>query len=412
MDQDQIKFILNTDQSLIAREVPSQRILEISIQAPKAVAQNHRPALNLALILDRSGSMSGEKLAYVKRAAQHVLDLLEEQDRIALVAYDDEINLISPSVQVTHHVRKTLKSRIAEIDAGASTNLSGGWLAGCQEVAASTKGDILNRALLLTDGLANVGIVDLEELAQHAKELSRRGISTTTFGVGEGFNEHLLEAMANQGGGNFYYIATPHLIPELFQREFKELAAVTASEVELIVEMPPHVHAQVPGGWRVELSEGQMRIFVGSLYSTQQADLFIKLLTPPAESQDQLLFKVTLIAKNESSEPVELKSEVTFAYTSLQAAEAAPKSRQLMERFAAVDLAESTTEALKLERLGKNKQAGQVMAQAIAANAPFLPMAQVEEYGDMTERMKHGMAEADRKQSHYQAYNQKRGKIK
>ncbi len=412
MDQNQIVLSLNIDQALIAREVPSQRVLEISIHSPKAASQNLRPALNLALVLDRSGSMSGEKLVYVKRAAQHVLDLLEEQDRVALVVYDDEVKLISPSVQVTPAVRQSLKRQIGELEAGASTNLSGGWLAGCQEVADAIQPETINRALLLTDGLANLGIVDLEELAQHAKELCRRGVSTTTFGVGEGFNEHLLEAMANQGGGNFYYIDTPNQIPELFQREFKELSAVTARDVEVVLDIPEHVHAQILGGWRVETVEQQMRIFVGSLFSTQQVDLYVKLLTPPMNAQDQLAFSVTLTGKDEQSEHVELKSAVTFTYASLQQTDAEPKSRQVMERFAAVDLADTATAALKLERLGQNKQAGQIMFESIAANSPYMPSAQVDLYDDMAERMKRGMAEVDRKQSHYQAYTQKRGKVK
>lgn len=412
MDNKELRFNLNTDQPLIARGVPSQRVLEIALEAPVAAQQNTHPPLNLALVLDRSGSMSGEKLEYVKRAAVHVLDLLQEQDRVALVAYDDEISLLSPSVPVTAENRVELKRQISRLEAGASTNLSGGWLAGCQEIAATAKSDSLNRALLLTDGLANAGITDLEELAQHAKELSRRGVSTSTFGVGEGFNEHLLEAMANQGGGNFYYIASPSAIPELFQREFKELAAVTAREVRINLIIPAHVHAQVLGGWQMEQKEGNLTIFVGSLYAAQHVDIYLKLLMPQSDGLDRLEFHADLTASDENAASIQLHAEIVFEYASLQTAESAPKSMPVLERFAAVDLAETATQALKLERMGKNDRAGQILKQSIAANAPFLPAAQVDLFDDMAERMKRGMAENDRKSSHYAAYNQKRGKEK
>jgi len=86
MEKNSLKLSLNSEQTLIAREVPSQRVLEISIQAPTIETTKSRPPLNLALVIDRSGSMSGEKLEYVKQAAAFVVDRLEENDRCALVA--------------------------------------------------------------------------------------------------------------------------------------------------------------------------------------------------------------------------------------------------------------------------------------------------------------------------------------
>ena len=255
MAKKSLELIVNIDQDLIAREVPSQRVLEIAVQAPDAASQTARPRLNLALVLDRSGSMSGEKLEYVKQAAIHVLDMLKEQDQVALVVFDDQINLLAPSLPVTSQNRSDLKERISSVRSGGSTNLSDGWLAGCKEIADHAENGMINRALLLTDGQANAGITDLEELAKHARELSARGISTSTFGVGMGFNEHLLEAMSNQGNGSFYYIQTPSQIPDLFTREFKELAAITARNVKL------RAHHPSPGGCdgirRVALRKGQ-----------------------------------------------------------------------------------------------------------------------------------------------------------
>jgi Ca-activated chloride channel family protein len=408
MTENQLKLTLNVDQELIARDMPSQRILEIVLQAPDSPGRLTRPSLNLALVIDRSGSMEHEKLEYVKKAAVHVLDLLSEQDRVALVAFDDEINLLSPSLPVTAENRVDLQNRIRPVEAGGSTNLSGGWLTGCQEIAASVQEGMLNRALLLTDGQANRGITELEELATHARELSRRGISTSTFGVGQGFNEHLLEAMANQGSGSFYYIETPNQIPDLFAREFTELAAVTAREVEVIVDVPAQVNASVLGGWRCETHGGQLHIYVGSLYAGRSQEIYIRLLTPPGGAISQLTFPVSVSVQGEDGETYRQRAELALQYASQAESEAAPRRQDVLQRYAGVDLADTAGEALKLERAGERDKASRLLSLSLDNNRQFADPAKVKEYEDMSRRMKHGMDEFDRKTSHQNAYNQKR----
>ena len=408
MTENNLKLHLDTDQNLIPQDIPAQRVIEISLHAPVSTGSNNRPHLNLALVLDRSGSMSGEKLEYVKLAAKHVLDMLQEQDRVAMVAYDDEISVLSTSVPVTSSNRNELKRRVSSLEIGGSTNLSDGWLAGCKEAASAAQEGTLNRSLLLTDGLANAGITDLEELAMHARELSRRGISTSTFGVGEGFNEHLLEAMSNQGGGSFYYIENPRTIPELFLREFKELSTVTARDVEIALDFPPQVSLQVLGGWRTEVTADQMRIYLGNLVSDQTQEIYIKLLTPPAGENSQLKFTAHIFGKGENGEILEVQDEISFRYENRETVEAEPRKRDVLERFGQVDLAETANEALKLERNGENEKASRMLQRSIDENASYIEPEKAKDYQHMAERMRRGMDESDRKASHYNTYNQKR----
>jgi Ca-activated chloride channel family protein len=402
---------IDTDQSLIPIDVSAQRILEIHLQAPVAVNALDRPRLNLALVLDRSGSMGGDKLSYVKQAATHVLNLLQEQDRIALITYDDKIDVLSASTGVSDTNRRELIRKIARLETGGSTNLSGGWLAGCQEAAAVAEKETINRALLLTDGEANAGIIDPEELARHAKELSNRGISTSTFGVGAGFNEHLLEAMANQGGGNFYFIDQPGSIPALFLREFKELAAVTARNVEITLDFPANWRLQVPGGWRTEFSEGRLRIFLGNLFSGQKQDIYIKLAIPATGEPANTTLKINLSGKDEKDFLFEETAGLAFQYADQAQVEAAPQNHEIVERFALVYLAEIATRALILERKGEREKASQLLSQVIEQYRKFISPDELDKFQRMAERMKHGMDEIDRKQSHYASYNQKRGKL-
>ena len=163
---------------------------------------------------------------------------------------------------------------------------------GCELVADGLKELSVNRCLLLTDGQANQGIIDAEELATHARELHRRGVSTSTFGVGRGFNEHLLEAMSNQGGGKFYFIGNPQEIPAIFAKELSELTSVVAHRVEIKTHLPEGVDATVPAGWKVERAGVDLTIFPGDLYSGQESEFYLKLNVPKEGSQKRLNLRV------------------------------------------------------------------------------------------------------------------------
>ena len=190
-----IQLRASTDNTLLDSAVPSQRIIEITLKASTAPISGNRSPLNLALVIDRSGSMAGEKLAYVKQAACHVLGLLDARDYLAIYAFDDKVRRVASSNPLTLERRDDLRRRLQQLDSGGMTNLFDGWLAGAEAVAMHLREEAINRVLLLSDGQANRGKTDLEELAHHTEELYRRGVSTSTFGVGLDYNERLLEAM-------------------------------------------------------------------------------------------------------------------------------------------------------------------------------------------------------------------------
>jgi Ca-activated chloride channel family protein len=408
---DLLTFELNVDADLISKEVPCQRIVEMAITSPAAKNQNHRLPLNLSLVIDRSGSMSGHKFEFVKQAACYALDTLREDDRVSIVAYDTEVTLIAESVFVSAAKREALKHAVQAMRIGSSTNLSGGWLRGCEEVASGLMESGVNRVLLLTDGLANVGITGLEELGMHAAQLLLRGVSTSTFGVGGGFNEHLLEYMANQGGGKFYYIDTPHNIPAIFQQEFQEMLAVTARSVEVEVEIPSGVSAQVMGSWRNELRNNSLHLWLGDLAALHRREVYLKVLTPPSLEIVQLMIQAEVSAKDEEGLSVSRQASVTLRYASQLEASQAPIRREVMERFTSVELADKSTEALKLERAGEREKAAHLLEMSMLSSAPYMTAESREDYERLSKEMRHGMDEQERKTRHQEAYlrKQRRG---
>ncbi len=410
MVDDRLTLSADCDRRLVAVEVSSQRTVEWTITAPQIRHQPDRAPLNLALVLDRSGSMRGEKLAYVQRAACHLLDLLDERDRVAAVAYDDQVTTLAPSEPITDQTRAAVKERINSLRPGGQTDLGSGWLHGCQEVAAHQRDTDVNRALLLTDGLANQGITDPEKLAHHARELRRRGISTTTFGVGQDFNEHLLEALAEEGGGHFYFIARPEQIPDVFRRELGELLTVVAREVFLSIDVPKGVAVELLGDLAHERDGDRLRIFLGDLGAGERRMLYTRVLLPPDTPGTSVVLHAQLGYADLDGHAVTLTAEQWFSYARQAEVQLAPQDKALLSRASEVEMATAAARALKLDRSGSRAQAQAVLARSLAASAPYLSAEAAATYDNLATEMHEGMSEEQRKQAHFQAYLKRRSR--
>jgi Ca-activated chloride channel homolog len=410
MENDTLNIQLNSDKTLVSNENNTERIIEIRLQAPEAHQADSRPDLNLALVIDRSGSMQGDKLEFVKQAAAHVLDQLQSHDRVALIAYDSHVQVLAPSISVSNGNRFELKQLLTTIHSGSSTNLRDGWLTGCKEIAASAQDVSINRTLLLTDGLANVGETNPEILAQHAFELQKDSLSTSTFGVGYEFNEHLLEAMANKGGGNFYFIEDPADISRIFLKEFGELVGVSALKVEVRLDLPMSMQWQVLGGWSSEYKDGSLHIYVGDMLSLKTQDIYIRLQVPVNQNVQDISLTARVFGRGKQGQVYDSQANLTLQYTGQREVQAAPENRELLERFSIVDLADTAAEALKLERKGERERASQMLNERINLNRPYVSTQDSLNYSGMSDRMKRGMDEADRKRSHQDSYRQKREK--
>lgn len=209
---------------------PSREHVLIQLKSPPNVTGRRLP-LNVALAIDRSGSMEGEPLDYVKRACSYVIDLLEPNDILSVVVFEEQVDVLVPARRV---VNKTLlKEHINRIEVGNTTNLYDGIVVGCQQVASVMSEGFVNRVLVFTDGEPTAGIKDFTSIVGQVAEQKSRGITVTALGFGPEYNEELMAGIARRSGGNYYYISRPELIPEIFRREFESLMTITARNIRL-----------------------------------------------------------------------------------------------------------------------------------------------------------------------------------
>jgi Mg-chelatase subunit ChlD len=278
-----VTFHAATDRSVIRAEANSVRFVRVQFTAPDAAHAAERPErrpLDVAVVIDRSGSMDGPKLELAKVAARRIVEALSARDRVALIVYDTGVDCLAPAAPLTADHRARLLSAIDRIEAGTATNLSGGWLTGCEEVSREFRPEAITRVLLLSDGLANAGITDHLELQQHAEALRARGVSTSTFGIGDDFDERLLEGLAHAAAGNFYYVRDAEQIPEFLTGELGEALEIIARDVQLVVSADPAIEVLSLDERRIQTRGRETRVALNDVVSRQRTEMVLRVRFP------------------------------------------------------------------------------------------------------------------------------------
>lgn len=403
-----LQLLANLDRRLVPTDRDAERYLRVQIVAPDASGVRRMP-LNVALVIDRSGSMAGTKLDKAKEAAIFCLRNLTGADRAAVVAYDDDVRVVSPSRTLTPETKNRLISEVRTIHSGGSTNLGGGWLTGAQEVANHLhEANYISRAILLSDGLANVGMVEPDELTHHAAELRLRGVSTTTMGIGADFNEDLLERMAITGGGHFYFIEDARQIPDLLQREFGEVLSTCARQVTLEVELPHGVRARLLNSFESDRDGKRIKVRLDDMIAGEVRTVIFKLSVREGAPAESLPISMSLAYNNVESGEREHARSSEASLTRARAADcdAETPNPEVLEDAALLEAALARDEALRYDRSGQHAQGAAMLAQAaghLRAMAPASPAvaAEAATLADESRQAAQGLTEMARKEMHY-----------
>ena len=344
--------------SLEAR--PERRLIRLSgghrhvdfvVTAPPAPADasDRRPSLRLALVLDRSGSMAGEKMVTARQAAIAVVERLDERDRCAVVVFDDHVDLLHEAAPVTPEVRQRLRAELTRVEARGSTALHEGWLTGARAVATDRPDEALSRVFLLTDGQANQGETDRERIASEAHGLrANAGIGTSTFGIGADYNEALLGPMAVAGGGQLHNLRSPSEITRTFVGELGELFAVTARNVVLEVEADPGVTVDVVGAYRTTARDRHVAMGLGDLIAGEARHVVVRFGFPPSRSDARLGVTVRLTVAGEPAG----EERVDFTYAEHTVCDAEPRDAAATRQVARQHADRAQREAAQLNTRG------------------------------------------------------------
>ncbi len=325
-----------------------------------------RPAMNLSLVLDRSGSMSDRgKLDYLKRSSARLIDSLDPSDRLSVVEYDDQITVLWPSDRPA--APALIKRLINDLTPRGSTNLFGGMEAGMTEVREaiprlSDEQVHISRVLLLSDGLANQGVTDPRQIAQRVRAWRAQGVSVTTLGLGRGYDEDLMEAIAENGGGRYYYVENPDQMSRIFAQELKLLYQTVAKQPVLRFKWSSEIEAFSVLGQEVTQELHENAIEIGDIYAGEQRSMLISASFSPTQLGPVALGDVEIsFVEAETGETQTISVPIKVDVSSDIAA---VKNRRNMEVAIEVSLAEAEKEhkqAVTLFESGKYEDADKRM---------------------------------------------------
>ena len=294
------------DREIVNVEGGSVRYLVISIKAPLLPPSDKpRDPINLGLVIDASGSMSGRPLDAAKRATVALLDKLAASDHLSLISFADDVVCHAEAVRLDAAGRETLTAAIRPLTTRGCTDLFGGWTGGCEAVAtrrAATEASERNHVLLLSDGHANRGETDPRQLSHHASELRKRGVFSSTIGIGQQYSPVQLQAIAEAGGGRMHDAERPEEIAEIMFAELTDALATTVDDLELALRLPTGVEAELYGTTPLNRDAEGCEILAGSLIAGGSRQLVVKLTFPAGKNAETIPVAISARWKSPESE--------------------------------------------------------------------------------------------------------------
>ncbi|MCP3097707.1 VWA domain-containing protein [Myxococcus sp. K15C18031901] len=236
-----------------------------------------RSPVNLALVIDRSGSMSGYKLAQAKQAARHLVGLLREEDRLAIIHYGSDVQSL-PSMPVTPGNRERMLQYVDGIWDDGGTNIAAGLNAGRFQLASAHGQFKVNRLILMSDGQPTEGITDDEGLKQQVREIRASGVTVSAIGVGTDFNEDLMQAFAEFGAGAYGFLEDAGKLAVLFQKDLQQAATTVARDVTLTFTLPAGVSLGEVLGYNARQSGNQVHVALPDFSSGQLERVVVRLV--------------------------------------------------------------------------------------------------------------------------------------
>ena len=320
-----------------SRMSDGKTVFQIGIATHRDVVEEHRVPLNLVLVIDRSGSMNGDRIRKVKKSLGKLIGKLTSRDLVSIVTYSDEASTCLETT--TGGDADSVASVISSIEASGSTNLHAGLMLGYEVALRNKDSERANRVILLTDGIANRGVIDEKQIASASKKYNDKGIGLSTIGLGSSFNRSLLRELADAGRGAIHFVADAGDIQKVFVDEFDSLLSPAAMDISLTIRVPggkplPKIFGYQPqksnNSYRIpmeNMSYGATQVVVGKFGSKVPDQLEVELSYFDSITNKKIVEKKTLgLTEQDSVDPVVQKN-----YTIAKLAQAVQRSAKLVE---------------------------------------------------------------------------------
>lgn len=267
--------------------------LAVSITAPKG-QRTQRPPLSLAVVIDRSGSMNGEPMENAKQAASRLIGQLDPADAFTVISYSSGDQVVMPMSRATDANKSAARAAIARIYDDGGTCISCGLVRGSSELERTPIGDGLRRIVLISDGQANEGIWDRDELAQLAADTAARGVSISAVGVGLDFDEVTMQRIAGVGRGNYYFVEDTANLTAMFQRELGGLSETVASDVQLVLQDGQGVRIEEAYGYPMTRTGSSVIIPIADLRAGETRKVVLRVHVAAATTGPRIVSTVHL----------------------------------------------------------------------------------------------------------------------
>ena len=352
-------------------------VVQVELCAKEADAKRTAP-INLALVLDHSGSMAGAKLEKAKQAAGVALDQLGPNDIFSLVIYDDQVEVLIAPQRVKD--KEDMKREISRILEGGSTALYAGVEKGDAQLRKYFDAEKVNRIVLLSDGIANVGPSSPSQLAKLGKELRAEGFGVSTVGLGDDYNEDLMTALAEASHANYYYVKDAEKLPGIFREELGTVKNTVARNVTLTITFPDGVKPKgVLGEDGLPIKGQTLTIPLAELYGSQTRRFLIACDAPTIDAKEIELAHVEIsYDDSESGKPAVESRSAKISQTTDSAKVESSIRPDVASKVAITRNRLAKEEAVKLSDAGKPKAAADVLLRQAAVNAGLPASAQSE----------------------------------
>ena len=319
-----VTLTVEAEKSVLPAGSAQEAMIRIAISAPAVRQQLRRtPPVDLAIALDCSGSMGGEKIANARLAARNALELLGEDDVFSLILYNQTAKVLIPSTRVTASTKQELRTVIDSIPAGGGTALFAGVSLAADELRKLGQDPRrVQRIILLSDGIANVGPSSPAELGKLGASLVKEGITVSTIGIGNDYNEDLMTALAQNADGNFYFIADSADLGRFLAQELGCALSVAARGVKVKITCPEGVTPRGILGCQCRIDGRTIELDFNQIYAGHDKVLILQLALPPQPAGS---------AKN--------LADVTLEYVTSDAVKAPELTRRVAVDFTADEAA-------------------------------------------------------------------------